>query len=96
MSLTKGQIESFSLIAMNAYGCQYAKFTQMGFKGYTSQDDENKFYIISQLIDSIWLYDPAITTNCITLTEVTAIMNKLMDLLCFTFNLKDLPETNLN
>jgi hypothetical protein len=89
--ITNGQIESFVLISQNAYGCQYAKYVAKTFKGYKSVDEEARFYAILNLIDILDGYNQYIETNCLDVVQIEAIMQKLKSMLCFTFNLNDLP-----
>lgn len=95
MALTKGQIESFSLISMNAIACQYAAYVDELIVGCKC-DKEEYFFELNAMWNTIWLYNPAAANNCLTVDQITSIIFKMMQMLNFTFNVFGLPETNVN
>ena len=94
--LTKGQIESFCLIALNQLRCQWGAYLCRVEDGYVSEADEEKFYVVNSMWNSIWLYDPNADNNCLTNEEVYYICLKIQEELCFNVSLDTLPVTNLN
>lgn len=96
MTLTSGQIESFSLIAMNVYACAYAKYVKKLQSGFVSDSAKEDFFGIQLMIKTIFGYDTNAENNCLNLEQVTNIVVYLNDKLCMGINLKNLPETNLN
>ena len=95
MALTQGQIESFSLISMNAIACQYAAYVDELIVGCKC-DKEEYFFELNAMWNTIWLYNPAAANNCLTVDQITNIVFKMMQLLNMTFNVFGLPETDLN
>jgi hypothetical protein len=95
MALTQGQIESFSLISMNAIACQYAAYVDELIVGCKC-DKEEYFFELNAMWNTIWLYNPAAANNCLTVDQITSIIFKMMQLLNMTFNVFGLPETTLN
>ena len=95
MALTQGQIESFSLISMNAIACQYAAYVDELIVGCKC-DKEEYFFELNAMWNTIWLYNPAAANNCLTVGQITNIVFKMMQLLNMTFNVFGLPETTLN
>lgn len=95
MALTQGQIESFSLISMNAIACQYAAYVDELIVGCKC-DKEEYFFELNAMWNTIWLYNPAAANNCLTVDQITNIVFKMMQLLNMTFNVFGLPETTLN
>jgi len=95
MALTQGQIESFSLISMNAIACQYAAYVDELIVGCKC-DKEEYFFELNSMWNVIWLYNPAAANNCLTVDQITNIVFKMMQLLNMTFNVFGLPSTTLN
>jgi hypothetical protein len=94
--LTKGQIESFALIALGQISCQWGAYLAKTEDGLVSNEQEERFYRINSMWNAIWLYDPSAENNCLTDEEVYYICMKIQEELCFSVVLNDLPETNLN
>jgi len=95
MALTQGQIESFSLISMNAIACQYAAYVDELIVGCKC-DKEEYFFELNAMWNTIWLYNPAAANNCLTVDQITSIIFKMMQMLNMTFNVFGLTETDLN
>ena len=96
MALTKGQIESFSLICFNQVAKARLSYVAKVLKGLQDWEKDKWFYRINAMISVIWLYDPETSTNCLTVSEIQTIMNKLNFELGMNICLEDLPQTNLN
>jgi len=99
MALTQGQIESFALICMNQIACQWANYISLVFDGLNDaeqNDEEERFYQINSMWETIWGYDPLASRNCLTVNEIREICLQLMNDLCLTLVLEDLPDTYLN
>jgi hypothetical protein len=93
MGLSAGQIKSFWLIGTNAWACQYGKFNNKKLKGFKDSELEDNFFRIKLMLDVICNFDPDAENNCLTLSEIEAIMEKIKSELCFTFALCELPES---
>lgn len=96
MALTQGQIESFYLICLNALSVRRTSFVSSVLRGLVSPDTEKWFYTITGMMGCIWMYKPNATGNCLSLSEVETIMNKLNLELNLNICLEELPETYLN
>lgn len=64
--------------------------------GYVSEAEEEKFYAVNSMWNSIWLYDPQADNNCLANEEVYYICIKIQEELCFNVSLDNLPETLIN
>lgn len=95
MALTQGQIESFSLICFNKVAKERLSYVKKVLTGLNDFEKDKWFYRINSLIQIIWLYNPAITTNCLTVAQITNIMNFLNFQLGLNICLDELPETDL-
>ncbi len=96
MALTKGQIESFSLICFNQITKNRLDYVAKVLKGLHDFERDKCFYSINGMIGVIWLYDPSIPTNCLNVEQIQIIMNKLNFELSLNVCMEDLPETNIN
>lgn len=96
VALTKGQIETFGLIALKQIACQYGAYLEQVENGLISQEQEERFYKANSMWDTIWGYNPFAPNNCLTDEQIYYICMKLMDVLCFSLVLENLPETYLN
>jgi hypothetical protein len=99
MALTQGQIESFALICMNQIACQWANYISLVFDGLNDaeqNDEEERFYQINSMWETIWGYDPLAANNCLTADQIREICLQLMSELGLTLVLEDLPDTYLN
>lgn len=97
--LTRGQIESFSLICLNQISCQWGKYLVLVADGLNNNEqlkEEERFYRINSMWNVVFNYIPWDPNNCLTLDQVREICIKLMSELCITLVLEDLPETYLN
>lgn len=96
MALTKGQIESFSLICFNQITKNRLGYVAKVLKGLHDFERDKCFYSINGMIGIIWLYDPSIPTNCLNVEQIQIIMNKLNFELSLNVCMEELPETYLN
>jgi hypothetical protein len=96
MALTTGQIESFSLISFNRVSKERQSYVKKVLTGLNNFDKDKYFYRINGMLSVIWLYNTNTTTNCLTVAQITTIMNKLNFELGLNICLDELPETFLN